>query len=320
MVAHTFRLVSAATAVGALVASSAALADDEFPNELAQRPGAEQLQPLSQWNLAKGEESCRLMRLFGPDGERHFLMIEQAAPGQAFGLTLAGPSLSRFRTGSRTHIGMEGDAPMVRFDMPPMGQMDEFGSAVILPALGLSDGTEDDDTRWLGGSLNDVGEAEERQIGSASVDLARAAQVERIVLKRGGTIVSFETGNLSDPFEALNGCTSEMLTGWGLDPEKHRTYLPPRWINQEEIVARIEKAYPQSALVRGEQAIFRMRVIVDEQGDVAECHIDAVTSTERLESPACAEMMSARFEPALDAQGKPMRTFFSTSISYRVNG
>ena len=63
-----------------------------------------------------------------------------------------------------------------------------------------------------------------------------------------------------------------------------------------------------------------MRVIVEADGSVSECFVENSTETERLESPACREMLKSEFEPARDAEGQPMRSFYASSISYVIGG
>ncbi len=94
----------------------------------------------------------------------------------------------------------------------------------------------------------------------------------------------------------------------------------PKWANRKMVVRRIGRLYPSTALRLGEQAIVRMRVMVDENGAVTDCHIVEATDTERLESPACQQMMKAEFEPAIDAEGKPFASYHVETITYRING
>ena len=91
-----------------------------------------------------------------------------------------------------------------------------------------------------------------------------------------------------------------------------------KWKNEKKIARRIQKKYTRSALNRGEQAILRMRVIVEADGTVSECEIYDATKTERIETNACEEMDRAEFDPALDANGNPMRSFYTSNIIYQI--
>jgi TonB family protein len=131
--------------------------------------------------------------------------------------------------------------------------------------------------------------------------------------------VRLETGALDAAFKVLNQCTFDLLRDWGLDPERHLTaQSKPRWVNEAALVRKIVASYPRDALVQGEQAILRMRVIVSAEGTVESCTLIKATNTIKLDSPACEVMQRAQFEPARDANGQPFRSLFATSITYRI--
>ncbi len=280
--------------------------EDRFPNAVAAREGANVLEPVSPWNIDYGENRCRLTRVYGATGDRHLLYFEQAAPSPSFGMTFAGSRVGRFLNARRIYIGMERDEEMQMRDRMRRGDIANVGPAVILTnySIGRS-GPES---------------AQRGRLAFAGIDLAEAATADRIVVRRGGRVLSFETGNMRAPFEALNTCTAKMLSDWGLNPEKHQAYVPPRWTNETQIARRLQSQYPSDALRSGEQGIFRLRVIVEVDGSVSDCHLEESTQTDRLESPACREMSRAQFEPARDAQGNPMRSFYGTTITYAISG
>lgn len=297
MVRNDLRLV-----LGTLVSLAlpqAAFAED-LPNDMADREEAIRLLPNGSWNIDFGEQKCRLAGLFGPDDDRHLLMFEQAAPDSEFGLTLAGPSISRFVNATRIHLGMERDEAMRENSSFRRGEIASVGPAIIIAAYDIGSAEENRGTHRLG------------------IDLDEAGTIDRVVLRRGRHVLSFETGNMMPPMQALNTCTSDLLRVWGLDPDEHEIHTPAKWTNSPAIVRRIVDQYPSRAAAYGEQAIFRMRVIVERDGTVSDCHLENSTEVERLESPACREMMQARFDPALGADGEPIRSYYATTVTYRL--
>lgn len=284
----------------AVVATPQAAWAEDYPGELAAREGAVALEPLAPWNLDFGENKCRLVRWFGTAEEPHMVMIEQAAPRAAFGLTLAGSEIRPFHNASSISIGMERDEPLERRERYGRGNVEQVGKALIFPSYFIGP------SREAGAPL------------AAGIDVEEAGTIDRIVIERRNRVLSFETGNMGKPIEALNICTGDLLSDWGLDPEQHKSYVPPRWTNQDAIVRRIQASYPREALSRGEQAVFRMRVIVEEDGSVSDCHLENSTEVDRLNSPACRSMMDARFEPARTADGTTMRSFHASTISYTI--
>jgi len=300
------RFAGACSALALVLGSTPALADEtDYPNDLAARAEADDkivaLQPISPWNIDFAENRCRLSRVFGSAEDMHLLFFEQAAPQASFGITFAGSQLSRFQPGRGLLIGMRGDVAMEELGRYNIGDVEQVGPAIIIANHEV-------------GRLVEV----EGQV-QGGIDLAAAEKIDRIVLQHRERALSFETGDMMPPFQALNTCTGDLLRAWGLDQEQHASYTPPVWSNQRRIVDRIVRAYPQRALRDGEGGIFRMRVIVEADGTVSDCLIEKSTITESLESPACKEMEKARFEPALDAQGQPMRSYYATTVTYAVN-
>ncbi|MEP3422635.1 MAG: energy transducer TonB [Erythrobacter sp.] len=298
-------MISGIAAVIAMTSAQPALADDDYPNELAEGDNVTKLEPISPWNIDFAADKCRLARLFGTGGddeERHFLFFEQVAPQSGFAMTMAGPEIARYRNGSRVEMGMEGNEPMERLEtLGRRGTVASIGPAIVIA------------TRSLGRAPGAVAPY------SAGIDLDEAANVDRIVLRRSRRVLSIETGNMMAPFQALNACTFDLLESWGLDPEQHRRYTPAQWQNMESIARRIQANYPRRALNSGENGNFRMRVIIETDGSVSDCFMGQSTETRRLESPACDEMSDAVFTPAKDSAGNPIRSFYATSISYRAN-
>lgn len=263
----------------------------------------EQLLPSSEWNIDFGEDSCRLARTFRSGDDEYLLFFEQSGPDTGFGMTLAGPRIRQFRQ-LITRLKLEEDEGYPQVSDQP-GQVVGFGPAAIFSRIEINDEPED----LPGDSLRSL----------PQIDLAEASTIKRVQFGHGGFALSFETGDMGPPFQALNVCAADFVRAWGLDPEKHQSFTRmARWANERDVVREIQKYYTRAAQNRGEQAIIRMRVIVETDGSVSDCKLFESTETERLESKACEEMEDARFEPALDADGVPMRSFYTTNIIYRM--
>lgn len=275
-------------------------AQDTFPADLAAREGAILLGPQTPWNIDFGENRCRLTRAFGSAEDRYLLMLEQAAPGRYFGLTIAGREIERFKTAAKIDLGLERDEPVFEVDRFGQGSVADFGPALIFSSIALDEAPQEGAQR------------------AARVDPIEADTIDRIVLRRNKLVLSLETGNMGEAVAALNTCSADLLAAWGLNLEEHQSYVPPVWSNEDAVASRIKSVYPRSALRSEEQAIFRIRVIVERDGTVSDCLMDASTVVEKLESPACKEMLRATFEPARNAKGEPMRSFYATTITYSL--
>lgn len=262
--------------------------------------------PNSPWNVNFGEESCRLGRLFGEGEDRHALFLEQFYPAASASMTAAGPGFRRFRSRARTRLRLF-EAEEGRNGNPFSGEVEGVGDAMIYSSLSFDGGPPEGE------------DAESDKAGLPQLDAEWAKRIEFVSLKQGGKEVRLLTGPLGEAFEVLNLCAQGLVEEWGLDLEQHLSARRrPIWTNEDAVVRRIVDSYPSRALRRGEQAILRMVVMIDPEGAVTDCRILKVTETERLTSPACKAMERAEFEPALDAEGHPMPSYFATAITYVI--
>lgn len=264
------------------------------------------LKPYGPWNVDFGEDSCRLQRLFGTAEDKHALVFQQYWPSDGTGLTLAGPAFAKFRASEYTDLKFLEDQRSMAMKALT-GTFGDIGDAVIFANVRLDrevDRPNREDT------------AEDRRF--AQMDTNFGKQVRFVQVTQGGKTVRFETGPIDSPLEVLNQCTLELLRDIGLDAERHvGMQSGPRWINQAALTRKIISRYPREALAQGGQGIMQMRVIVTAEGAMESCTILKSTNTVRLESPACEVMQRAKLEPAIDAEGKPFRALYATSITYR---
>lgn len=263
------------------------------------------LRPSSPWNADFGEDRCRLAGFFGEDADRHLLFFEQYWPDNRAGLTVAGKSFNRFNNGANTDVHVaDGRAPLET--RPFKGDVEGIGDALVYSGINLA-----------------YGEAEQKPAmaaaGLPALDTAYAASVQYLSFRQRGREIRFATGSLGEAFAVLNQCTASLLEDWGLDADRHKTAQRlPRWTNEQDVTRKIKARYPAAASRIGEQGIMRLRVMVSEAGTVENCVVLKATSTYKLASPACEAMQDASFEPALDAAGTPMQSYYVTSITYRM--
>jgi outer membrane biosynthesis protein TonB len=160
------------------------------------------------------------------------------------------------------------------------------------------------------------GESPPRKPVMGGVNLSLSRKVERVVVHSHGRVLSLETGNMQPAIRELNACTMDLVAQWGLDPAQHRYYTPPRWLNASAISRWTGSDYSDVGPSQTDEGVFRIRVIVETDGRISECTVLRATAANSLKPRVCLRMQEARFEPALDAEGKPMRSFFATSLIY----
>lgn len=261
--------------------------------------------PSTPWNADFGDQKCRLARYFGEGEKRHLLFIDQYGPSEEFGLTLAGPAFRRFASRERTALRFFAAQQALRTE-PFTGTVEGIGPAVIYSSVNLERGSEDRASDDVPTTL-------------PQLDTGFAGQAEFIGLRQKVDEIRLMTGPLADAFALLNQCTRDLAATWGIDADKHLTATRlPLLTNQDAVVRKIMAGYPKAALNEGQQGIVQMRVIISAQGAVEECTLLNTTEAAALQSPACVAMREASFEPALDMQGEPMRSYYSTTIRYQI--
>jgi TonB family protein len=124
---------------------------------------------------------------------------------------------------------------------------------------------------------------------------------------------------MDKPMAALRKCTDELVEHWGLDAEAQRHLTrkaapasdPGTWISSEE--------YPSNLLARGVQGLVQFRMIVNAEGHPTSCTIQQSTRPVEFDETVCRVLMRrARFDPALDAQGKPITSYWRSTVHFMI--
>ena len=121
----------------------------------------------------------------------------------------------------------------------------------------------------------------------------------------------FETGSMGKIMEAMRECTLDLMSGWGIDLERHKSMTRrPKPANDASDWVTVSD-YRSSLISRGDQGIIRFRLSIDTDGRPTQCHIQGGNASEALEDYACGLLVRrARFEPVLDKNGEAMESFY----------
>ena len=116
----------------------------------------------------------------------------------------------------------------------------------------------------------------------------------------------------------LNECIDELMTHWGIDIEAHKTLTRSAApIDLEQAARMID--YPPKMVQRSLQGLVNIRLDIDETGRVTDCHIQMPLSDPVFEESSCADIQHAfEFEPALDKDGKPLKSYYITSVRFQM--
>lgn len=262
------------------------------------------LAPLTKWNAHYENEYCRLSRAFGEGDNIVILMFDRFAPSQDFRLLLSGKAMRR------SNIGM---VATVRFGAEGANQKLDFFEGTIgkkIPAWVFKGGVK------LIDPPDTAAEAEQ----AAPISESDEAAIREVWI--GSPLprpIVLETGSLKAPFAALRKCTDELISVWGLDVERHRNLLQPARPLNEVGKWLVSNDYPIGMIVSGQQAMVEFRLIVGEDGKVESCIIQQSTNPEGFDKVSCQALLRrAKLSPAIDAEGKPVRSYYRNRIRFQL--
>lgn len=273
------------------------------------------LRASSPWSLDYSKDSCRVGRSFGTGEQRTVLQLTQFEPNHSFMLAIAGGGLGKRISSDRVRVQFGPMHDQIADNTPSEGTIGDLEPGLIWPTMAVRM------TEQAPPSFKAEDQERIAQFKPADpVTLQDEAKVEWIEVSVGAKPrVRLETGPMGELFAALKTCSEELLTDWGLDLERHRNAsrdvvplkAPARWIGPGD--------YPNGELRDGSQALVYFRLMVDEEGKASSCHIQQSGYSEAFDRSVCAAMMrNARFDPALDADGKPMKSYFRTSVRFVI--
>lgn len=298
---------------GRLIAALALAGSVVYPANAAREPI--QLAPSSQWEINYAADSCRLARQFGTGDWTTLLILDRFEPDDYFRVTMVGKRLKR--------RGESGDAKL-QFGPTEAEQKIDFlvGETANRPSLVFSQAMRitpltDSEKEKLEAQYNpDV----RQRFELPPIAPEREAAIMFLSLQLSGMPkVVLDTGSLGAPMNAFRKCMDELLSHWGIDVARHASLskklmpaeAPANWLRSSD--------YPMDLLRKGAQGLVHFRLSVDSEGKPTDCHIQRSTRPEGFDTAVCAALKRrARFEPALDKDGKPLASYYVNSVRFEI--
>lgn len=262
------------------------------------------LAPTSPWEVDYADDSCALRRAFGTGDAAATLQFRGVSPGGRYELTIASGALSQTRGAPRIRYRADEDwfepaAPLLLNDGDLRGVVFDDG---LRPAL-----LKPKNEAWPSWP-----DADRDAFEAMVTEITVAGSFEREL--------TLQTGPMHKPMEAMRACLRELVTYWGFDSAVQETLsrqVEP--IRQADWARRTLNAYPLDMLRQGKSGRVPIRVMVGADGKPTSCVASKGFAEPSFEEHACAATMRhARFEPALDAGGRPVASYFITTIVYQT--
>ena len=286
----SINVVSLAAMV-AILASGAAIARPDAPPQV--------LAPSSPWNMDYAQESCRLIRAFGPAEQSAMIKLEKFSLTDRPSLMVVGKRFSSDSPFAKVRLGF-GDAPVAEHPALTGSIGDARKPMMIVSSVDVIPHPPQ-------GSIILPDPAAERRVSSLTIQPV------------GGKVVMLQLGPMDKPMEAMRTCIDSLVKSWGLDPTVQRTLSrqlqplssPVSWV--------VDNDYPRVAIQGGENGLVHFRLMIDDAGKPVRCVIQSKTKPDDFAPTVCAVIMRrARFQPALDAQGKPVASYFASAVRFQM--
>ena len=265
----------------------------------AQAKGPLVLEPNSPWNLDYAEDSCALRRRFAPDNEFQ-TMVASSAVKMGFGsfkyrLT---PDKNWQDPAGWHHLNFAEEQEGVIFSFP----------LVQIPRKGLraADLVKAEEILESRDFLDREADAADKVTGLALTGAFRSQLV-------------LDTGSLKKPLLALRTCIDELRSHWGIDLKAHETLTRPAVpTNRASIVSMIN--YPPEMEKKRMPGMVNIRLDIDEKGGITDCHIQMPLADPEFAKSSCSDLQhELDFEPALDKEGKPIASYWVTTVDFRMD-
>lgn len=240
------------------------------------------LQPVKPWDLDYGLTQCVALRQYGDPAKPVSFAIVPAPNGDTFELLVASK-----RVGSDTANELEGSV--------------DFGNGPV--------------KAWLLEYLSTDGKllVDQFRIGSAQMAQARSARSVTFHM-HGAPDATFELDHIPPLLDGLRDCTADLEKYWNMGGEEDGRIATPARGQLRKLFDSYD--YPAEAMRNRQQGDNQYLLLVDEKGKVAGCHVMLASGVPLLDAMGCAVIKDrARFKPALNAAGQPVR---STVITPRV--
>lgn len=266
----------------------------------------------SDWVLDYAAERCSLIRTFGEGENSARLQIDSFGSLHGLRLMVAGTVLPRLPGGpDEIKVQLTPD-PEARELMALQGTAGDVGAV----SFGMMFLPDVDDTRGERMSQAERYARLKPQIIYQD-QFAAATNSLLIILDGGRRKIELRTGTMSAPLNALRDCVRDLQKSWGLDPVQEETLLRPPLV-RDDVMKRFVSKFPSRMIRDSQNAFVPVRINVDAAGKPGECVVQLEGIPEAFRKAVC-EGLSHDFDPALDANGTPVPSIFSTLVNFMLH-
>ena len=252
-------------------------------------------QPTGRWAVKAIGNECLLTNSYGTASDPLFLSFGKSPMSSGFEMIILRKSKNADPRHGNAFISLNGAQPI-----------QAIFSALLLgvnPSTGLKPKT-----------LRRI------WIGASDADLEARTKVSRIGVEvRGETSEEFALPDFAHASEELEACAVALGVRWGFSAEEQKR-LAKRAHAVQPLQSYFSAGdYPTEALKAGAMGSVRVKVIVDPTGLPTDCDVVGSSRNKELDAATCDVIMKrARYEPAVDIDGKAVRAIDVTTVIWML--
>jgi len=168
-----------------------------------------------------------------------------------------------------------------------------------------------------------VSKKDQKEIISFRLDLEQIGAIEKSgELWLFGETVNrrFRLSGVKDALTVLKECESQLVASFGMSVEEQkRMATGPTTIKPEQSYFKASD-YPLSAIQKSDGGRTTVGIEVGLDGMPNRCFVVESSGTDVLDTKTCFGAKRFRFHPALDHQGKPMRSLYFYTVQWQMAG
>ena len=247
---------------------------------------AEPRRPTGRWVVDYDDAQCVASRNYGTDEKPLFLALKPSPTGSVMRVML-------IRNGASSDA--EQRPASIRFDDK---------AAIAVKALSYGDTKA------------------KRQVASINLPMETFAANRRastIEIKGSWFNEQLAVPGLYSVIAVFDDCLANLRKVWNVGaPYAGRITRPAQSIRPLRDLFR-STSYPQQAMIEGNSGRVGLALLIDETGKVRDCMIEETSGYATLDTMSCYTITTnARFEPAIGADGKPVKSASFHRINWRI--
>jgi TonB family protein len=247
---------------------------------------AEPRRPTGHWVVDYDDAQCVASRSYGTDDKPLFLALKPSVTGSVVRVML-------IRNGAASDA--EQRPATIRFDDNP---------AIAVKALSYGDAKA------------------KRHVASINLPMETFASNRRassIEIKGSWFNERLAVGGLAGVVAAFDDCLANLRQVWNVGPRYAGGIARPAQSKRPLRDLFRSSTYPQQAMMEGNRGLVGLALLIDEAGKVRDCMIEETSGYATLDTMSCYTITThARFDPAIGADGKPVKSAAFHRINWRI--